>query len=431
MQLDDHDSVVIAGQIRLAYVTSRYPAVSHSFIQREVAALRARGVEIHTFAIHRSTPDQALTELDRDAAASTYSVLPPRWPSFIAAHLSALLSAPGRYLRTLLLALRLPPGHRGRLRHLFHFAEAVPIWRECRRRRVRHVHAHFTNPSADVAFLVARLSDTSGSDGGWSWSFTAHGTDLLDDSPALLAEKVRSASLVVTVSDFGRAQLMRHVGEGDWHKIRVVRCGIDGRQFAPSARGGSGNGSLRVLTVGRLEPEKGQELLLLAVAELVGRGLSMTLTVVGEGSKRPALERRALELGIADSVELEGAVGQDRIRDFYGSADVFCLPSLGEGVPVVLMEAMAAGLPVVASNLMGIPELVEDQVSGLLVPPGRPDALALAIEELADQDLRRRIGQAARSKVLAEFDLDASARDLLAGLSHAMSEHHRRLIGQR
>jgi glycosyltransferase involved in cell wall biosynthesis len=237
--------------------------------------------------------------------------------------------------------------------------------------------------------------------------------------------------LVVTVSDFGRAQLMRFVEESDWHKIRVVRCGVDGRHFAPSARGGSGNGSLRVLTVGRLEPEKGQEVLLLAVAELVGRGLSMTLKVVGEGSKRLALERRAVELGIADSVELEGAVGQDRIRDFYGSADVFCLPSLGEGVPVVLMEAMATGLPVVASNLMGIPELVEDQVSGLLVPPGRPDALASAIEALAaDQGLRRRIGQAARSKVLAEFDLDASARELLAGLSQAMSEHQR-LVGQR
>ena len=246
----------------------------------------------------------------------------------------------------------------------------------------------------------------------WSWSFTAHGTDIINDQPMRLAEKVRRADSVVCVSDFGRSQLMSLVDEAHWEKLRVVRCGVDRRWLAADARAAP-NGRpepLRVLTVGRIEPEKGHQVLLEALARLKRRNVPVRWTLVGDGSLRESVWRRAVELDLGSEVVLLGRVGQDRIRSCYLDAHVFCLPSLGEGVPVVLMEAMASGLPVVASEIMGIPELVEAGVSGLLVPPGRADALADAIEILAaDPALCRRMGRAGRQRVEADYDIGRSA----------------------
>jgi glycosyltransferase involved in cell wall biosynthesis len=294
---------------------------------------------------------------------------------------------------------------------VFYFAEAVPIAEECRRRGLGHVHAHFTSPSADVARMVALLRRGDGRP-PVSWSFTAHGTDIFNDAPARLAGKVRDASLVVCVSDFGRSQLMRMVDEDHWDKLRVVHCGLDRRWFAEPAERASSN-PLKLLTVGRLEREKGHVVLLEAVSELARRGVPARLELVGDGSRRARLERLAADLGIAASVHFLGTLGQDRLPARYAAADVFCMPSLGEGIPVVLMEAMASGLPAVASGVMGIPELVEDGVSGVLVPPGRPAAFADSLERLAgDPELRAQMGEAGRRRVLAEFDVERSAEQL-------------------
>ncbi len=152
---------------RLAYLATLYPALSHSFVQREVEALRKRDLEIHTFALHGTNPAHLLTDADREAQGSTYTVLPARWRSFAGAHLRALLTGPAAYLRTLAFALSRPPGgSHGRWWQLFYFLEAVPIWRECERRGLTHVHAHFTNPSGDVAQLVARLGVERAARGG-------------------------------------------------------------------------------------------------------------------------------------------------------------------------------------------------------------------------------------------------------------------------
>lgn len=405
-------------EVRLAYLATLYPALSHSFVQREVEALRARGVEIHTFALHRTNPAHVLTESDREAQSSTYTVLPPHWLRLIGAHLRALSTGPRAYLQTLAYALNRPPGgSHGRWWQLFYFLEAVPIWRECERLGLTHVHAHFTSPSGDVARLVAQLGRERRGRGGWSWSFSAHGTDIFNDGPASLADKVGSASLVVCISDFGRSQLMRLAGQEHWSKLRLARCGLDGEWFQ--------NGTpripeeeLRLLTVGRLEREKGHSILLDAVSLLQERHVPVRLELVGDGSQLESLGRQARALGISDRVRFAGPVGQDRIRERYRDADVFCLPSLGEGVPVVLMEALASGLPAVASNTMGIPELIEDGVTGLLVSPGRPEELAAAIERLArDRSLGRRLGAAGRLRVMEEFNLDRGAEILRASFS--------------
>jgi glycosyltransferase involved in cell wall biosynthesis len=395
-------------EVRLAYLATLYPGLSHSFVQREVHALRDRGLDIHTFALHDSNPDHVLTEADREAEESTFTVLPPRWGSFLRAHLRALVTGPGAYARTLSFALRRPPsGFHGRLWQLFYFLEAVPIWRECSRRGLTHIHAHFTNPSGDVAQLVARLGVERGGPRRWSWSFSAHGTDIFNDGPGSLAAKVETASLVICISDFGRSQVMRLAPEDHWDKVRVARCGLNGEWLAGEIPSRPSTGDLRLLSVGRLEREKGHSVLLDAIARLRDHGTTVRLDLVGDGTRLAALQRQVRDLGIERLVTFSGAVGQDRIREHYERADAFCLPSLGEGIPVVLMEALAMGLPAIASNTMGIPELIEDGVTGLLVPAGRPDELGHAIERLArDRSLGRRLGESGRRKVIDEYNLD-------------------------
>ena len=175
------------------------------------------------------------------------------------------------------------------------------------------------------------------------------------------------------------------------------------------------------MTVAQLEPRKGQETLLEALAQLRHEGKDIELTIVGDGPARGDVERRAAELGLTDVVTFVGALGQDEVGSFYRSADVFCLPSFSEGVPTVLMEAMASGLPVVATAIMGVPELVQDGC-GLLVPAGRPDSLAEALERLiSDPELRRVLGEAGRHKVVAEFNIEKSAAELHKLFSEVIS----------
>jgi colanic acid/amylovoran biosynthesis glycosyltransferase len=301
----------------------------------------------------------------------------------------------------------LPPGARQRLWRLFYFGEAILVWGECRRRGLRHLHAHFANVGSEVALLAARFGGA-----GWSWSFMMHGsTELFDETPHRLPEKIRRARLVVCNSDFTRAQLMKLVGREQWQKLQVVRCGIDAGAFSTRRRGTPG--PLHVLTVARLVPGKGHALLLEALAKLRSRGVKADATFVGDGPERAGLERLVEELGLERQVRFAGAVGQDELPRWYERADAFCLPTLAEGLGVVLMEAMAAGLPVVSTRVMGVPEVVEDGSTGLLVAPGRADELADALERLAaSRELRERLGRHGRLRVEREFDVDAAAARL-------------------
>jgi colanic acid/amylovoran biosynthesis glycosyltransferase len=418
---------------RLAYLTTRYPAVSHSFVQREVQALRALGAEIETFSIHPPIPEDLFTNEDREEARATFSIRSCSLGRIAAVHVGAFIRHPRSYLATLRFAAARPAGGARRLSSFFHFAEAVPVWWECRRRGVRHLHAHFTSPSADVALLAAHLAEEI-SPGGLSWSFTAHGTDILGDSPQRLAEKVRRAPLVVCVSDFGRAQLMRMVEEEHWGKVRVIRCGLDARWQAAADRAAGrpravrdGEG-LRLLAVGRLEREKGHSLLLEALAEIQGEGMEVDLAVVGGGSERERLIARAEELGIGERVTFAGTAGQDTIREHYAAADLFCLPSLGEGVPVVLMEAMAMGVAVVATRVGGVPELVEDGTSGRIVSPGSSKALAAEIAELARDPVRReRMAALGRERVLEGYSIERAANRLFGEFSNLIDRQGARV----
>jgi glycosyltransferase involved in cell wall biosynthesis len=401
--------------VKLAYLTSAYPAISHTFILREVEALRRRGLDITTFSIRRAPAEQILSEADRAAAATTVPILPPRWGLLLATHLGLLLRAPGAYFSTLRAALALaPPGLRGRLWQLFYFVEAVVLWKECRRRGIKHIHVHLANAAADLALIAARLGSALEGKETWSWSFTMHGpTEFYDLRHFRLPEKVKEAAFVVCISDFARSQLMGLSDPEAWDRLHVVHVGIPVDQFTPLPNS-NGNGrpapDPTILYVGRLVPEKGQAVLLEAVARMRDEGRDVRVKLAGEGELRPHLEELCQEAGIDDRVTFLGPVSQERIRDLYAEAAIFCLPSFAEGVPVVLMEAMAMGLPVVTTRIAGIPELVEDGVGGVVVAPGRADELAGRLAALLDDPERRsELGSGGRRKVLAEFDAEGSA----------------------
>jgi colanic acid/amylovoran biosynthesis glycosyltransferase len=216
--------------MRLAYLVSRYPAPSHTFILREVKALRRLGVGITTFSIRRTPPGELLSDADQAEYRATKALVPPPVLDLVVAHVTAVLSHPVRYFATLLLALRLT---RGGLRSLvwqaFYFGEAILLWRWCSQRQIPHIHVHFANVGADVALLASHFGSARTSrHPSLSWSFTAHGpTEFYDISKHRLQEKVENASFVVCISDFCRSQLMAIVNRDQWGKLRVIHCGID------------------------------------------------------------------------------------------------------------------------------------------------------------------------------------------------------------
>ncbi|MGA8338255.1 MAG: glycosyltransferase [Solirubrobacteraceae bacterium] len=399
-------------QTRVGYLTAEYPVVSHTFIEREVEALRRLGVDVSTFSVRRTPEAKLLSDVHRRAAAETFSILPVTVTRLLTAHLRGALRHPGRYARTLRRALSLNSGGvRPGLWQFFYFAEAIVLWNECRRRKITHVHAHFANVASAVAMLLAHFAAADGT----TWSFTMHGPTEFDDvSRFTIAEKIRSAAFVACISDYCRAQMMRLVEPSEWEKLAVVRCGLDARRL-PASRPdvAPDGGPLRVLTIGRLVPDKGQMLLLRALAELRDNGVPATLTMIGDGPDRAVLERAAQRLHLADCVEFTGSLGQPEVAERFESADVFCLPSFAEGLPVVLMEAMSHCLPVVATRIAGVGELVEDGVSGALVSPARIDQLLAALARLADDpDLRWGWGQAGRARVERDYDVNRSAQAL-------------------
>ena len=400
MQLNGRDD---RGRRAIVYLVPWYPAVSPTFVLREVQALRRLGRQVSTMSIHRPPPEDVLAEADRHADDTTYFLSPPRLRDHLSAHRQALRTRPSAYLSTLAAALRAGPVEPAvKARGLLYFCEAVVAWWHARRSAAHHIHGVFAGPAADAAMLAARLG---GED--WTWSLAAHGTDMLQIPRASLAAKIRSARFVTVSSDFGRSQLMVLVGQEHWPKIQVVHCGLDLTEYdgAPQPRG---DDELRLITVGRLEREKGHTLLLDAIAMVRARRVS--LTVVGDGSELAALRAQAERLELSGQVRFLGRVGQDEIRDHYVRADAFCLSSLGEGIPVVLMEAMAMRMPVIAPRLMGIPELVQDGTSGLLFTPGRPDALAEAIDSLAARrEQWPAMGESGRARVSEQFEIGACA----------------------
>lgn len=369
----------------VGYFINIYPRPSHSFIRREIAALEAGGMTVRRFSLR---PDpSAVDEADRTERSLTRYILVGKLRALFAAFWT-LLWHPLRFLRALRLALRIGKrSDRGRLRHLAYLVEACVLRRWLKREKVRHLHAHFGTNSAAIAMLCRVL-------GGPTYSFTVHGPEEFDKPEFLaLREKVERSSFTVAVCDFGRSQLFRWVPYDQWHKVEVVRCGLDAQYL--QARYVPVPDVPRLVSVGRLSEQKGQLLLIDAAARLVGEGLRFELLLIGDGELRRPIERMIERHGLWDVVKLKGWQTNAEVRDAILESRALVLPSFAEGLPVVLMEALALRRPVISTYVAGIPELVIDGENGVLIPAGSTEALAEAMREvlLADAPLLSRMGR--------------------------------------
>ena len=399
----------------VAYLVNAYPMVSHSFVRREIAALEKLGQPVERISVRATS---GLVDPADEAEAEKTTVLLQRGP--VAAATLRALRRPARLVRAAGVAWTMAGvsggGAAGRLRHLVYLAEACRLRELCAAAGVRHLHAHFgTNPAA-----VARLCRLLGGPG---YSFTVHGPEEFDKPVQLsLAAKVEGARFVAAISSFGRSQLMRWVRPRDWGRIEIVRCGLDAAYVAedPGAVGEEGaSADPRVeadlfVCVGRLCEQKGQHLLVEAVALLKERGHDVRLRLVGDGPMRAELEASAADRGVADRVAFTGNASAAAVRGHLLAARAMVLPSFAEGLPVVLMEALAARRPVVTTYIAGIPELV-DAGCGWLVPAGSVEHLADAMADAlaASPERLASLGAEGRRRVLAMHDAEKIAAGLL------------------
>jgi len=405
--------------MRLLYLIGQFPAINHGYLLAEVRILRTLGLDVQVASI--SPPDrpvESLGPVEREEAALTYYVksVPTVKMAFLT--LIEFLLHPLNWLRGLFFAIGLSGASpRSLAYHMAYFCEAILVGRYMRQRALNHVHASF---SATVALIVARTYPVT-------MSFAVYGFgELHNPSETHLAERIQGALFVRSISRHGRGQLMLCSDRSEWPKLVYVPLGIDAAEFRPSSARPVGPPP-HVLCVGRLAPEKGQALLLEALAALNSTGLALHLRLVGDGPDRKFLEHRAAELGIASSVEFAGWVDQWRLMKLYAETDLFVLPSLAEGIPMVLMEAMAMEIPCVAPRITGIPELIADGVEGMLYAVGDVEDLTNKIRALAESaDRRHKIGQQARVRVLREYDMARNTGRFAAILFEQLGNPHRR-----
>jgi colanic acid/amylovoran biosynthesis glycosyltransferase len=392
--------------LRVAYLVSQYPTLSHTYILREITELRALGAEIETVSISRpDRPFERLTSDEQRECSSTFYVKAAGYRVAVAL-LRTFALRPVRFLRGLLDATRLGGWNpRVLLAHYLYFTEAVVVGDWMRTRGLAHVHTHF---SSTVALFVQGVFEVG-------TSATIHGSAEFREATAFhLREKVERFDFVRSISNYGRSQMMLVSDPRVWDRIEPVPLGIDPSLYAPRPFVES-PAPFRLICVGLLAAVKGYPVLLESIATLVSEGRDVSLRLVGDGPDRKALEQLVAERDLQARVSFAGWLTQEEVRAEYQSADLFALASFAEGVPVVLIEAMAMEIPCVATRITGIPELIEDGVSGLLVTPADPAELASAIGRLMDDGkLRRVIGANGRRRVEERYNLRVNCMSLHA-----------------
>lgn len=363
--------------MRIAYFINQYPKVSHSFIRREILALERQGVEVQRLAL-RGWDAEVQDAEDVAERGKTRYVLQGGLKQLLRPMWQVLRAQPRRFGRALWLALRLGRrADRAWPYHLVYLAEACQVLQWLQAGQAQHVHAHFGTNSTEVVMLANML-------GGPAYSFTVHGPEEFDKPQFLhLGEKVRRAAFVAAVSSYGRSQLLRWVAHEHWAKVKVVHCGLE-RAFhavpaveAPAAP--------RLVCVGRLCEQKGQLLLLEAARRLAAQSQAFELVLAGDGEMREQIEALIARHGLQQHVRITGWISSAQVRDEILAARALVLPSFAEGLPVVIMEAMALRRPVLTTFVAGIPELVRPGENGWLFPAGAVDELAAAMAECLAQ----------------------------------------------
>ncbi|MDY6896697.1 MAG: glycosyltransferase [Cyanobacteriota bacterium] len=402
--------------MRIAYLTGEYPRATDTFIQREVANLRLMGADVDTFSIRRTSDEHIVGEEQKIERDRTFYILPTNIINLFLAHLSLLFSSPKKYLATIKLAWSTSqPGLRGLFYQLFYFLEAAIVAYQVKQRRIEHLHNHIAEASGTVAMLAAKM-------GGFSYSFTLHGPYIFfKPYQWRLDEKIKQALFVCCISNYARSQGMIFAPTEKWNRMHIIHCGVDPSLFDMVSHQQPGK---RLLYVGRIAAAKGLPILLESLVILKKQHPEILLTVVGDGSDRKDLEAMAVKLGLSQNVDFVGYKSQTEVRKYFHKTDIFVMSSFAEGIPVVLMEAMAAAVPVVATQIAGISELVEDGINGYLVPPGDSHLLTVRIEQLLkDCELRAKFGTAGRTKVEKDFNIQHEAARLYRLMNSALQNN--------
>ena len=391
---------------KVAYFINQYPAISHAFIRREILALERQGFDIQRIAL-RGWDANIIDDEDREEQRRTRYVLKGGFLPLLVAMLKVLMVSPRRFIAALVLAIRMGvKAERPLPYHLFYFAEACLTLQWLRTFDATHVHAHFGTNSAEVVMLVRAL-------GGPPYSFTVHGPLEFDKPRYLgLGEKMRHAAFVVAITSYCRSQLYRWIEHEHWPKIQVIHCGLESafhensRQPPPITP--------RLVCIGRLCEQKGQLLLIEAAARLAAKNLRFELVLVGGGEMRGEIEDLIATHALQDKVRLTGSVSTAQLREEILQARGLVLPSFAEGLPMVIMEAMALRRPVLTTFVAGIPELVLPGKTGWLFPAGSVDELAAAMEgflALSAEELHA-MGEAAYTRVVERHSIDIAAKKL-------------------
>lgn len=401
-------------RLRVAYLVNQYPKVSHTFIRREILALESMGVEVHRLSV-RGWDNPIADPVDLTEQEKTHYVLKQGVMPLLKSAFQVLQKKPKQFLKALACALKLSRrADRPLPYHLMYLLEACDALLWMQQKQIQHVHAHFGANSTEVALLIRIL-------GGPSYSFTVHGPEEFDKPEFIhLGEKAIHSAFVVAITSYCRSQLYRWVPHSHWKKIQVVHCGLEpdfhqGELPPPSS-------TPRLVCVGRLCEQKGQLLLVQAAQALQERGIEFELVLAGDGDIRPAIEALIARYGLQSKVRITGWISSSQVREELLQARALVLPSFAEGLPVVIMEAMALKRPVISTYIAGIPELVSHREQGLLVAAGDVEALSNAMVDCLESNAERlaHMGEQAQARVLARHSIDTEVRKLLAHIQHAV-----------
>lgn len=401
--------------MKIAYLVNQYPKISHSFIRREILALERQGYQVQRLAI-RGWGEELRDEEDVRERAVTRYVLQGGVMAVGMDVLRMAFKRPARLAKAFALAFKIGlRSDRPLPLHLIYLAEACRIvpWMEAY--GARHLHAHFGTNAAEVAMLASML-------GGPAYSITVHGSEEFDKPEFLwLGEKIRRSAFIVAVSSFCRSQLFRWATYADWPKVQVVHCGVDPGFYAVPPR--PIPDAPRLVCVGRLCEQKGQLLLVRAVQAIVAKGMPIHLVLAGDGEMRGPVEKLIDECGLRDHISITGWINGDQVREELLSARALVLPSFAEGLPVVVMEAMALRRPVLSTYIGGIPELVRNGETGWLFPAGDVAELTKMLEACltASPKQLQAMGDAGYQRVMVRHEVDTEAAKLASLLNQALA----------
>ena len=400
--------------LHLAYLVGQHPAINHAFLSREIQALQREGIVVSVASIlPPDRPAEQLTAEERAALQTTFYVKNQPLRAIVRSHWTALTRRPMHYGRALLSALSLGLQRPSKIfRMLLYFGEAVVVGEWMLASNLRHIHTHY-------ASTVALISATAYE---YTMSATFHGPDEFTDPAGFhLARKVNASTFVCAISDFGRAQIMREVKHNQWNRLHVVRLGVDTSQIVPRAPRAKAD-VFEIVCPARLAAVKGQHVLVEATKLTLDAGVKVRVHFAGGGPERTELEAHVAALGLENEVLFEGFLNQNALRELYSNCDALVLPSFAEGLPVVLMEAMAMGIPCISTWVNGIPELIRNGIDGLTVAPGDPSPLAAAIQLLASNaELRRTFSVNGRNRAVEMVDVSKNVSQLAALYRHFLS----------